>query len=163
MPGPGRTLVEGHQSRRDIMSKPIRRRRRACRAVARTLVFAAALAALAATLGAGQALAVPDEHSLERQGVIDRQTAGGQADEQAARSRHTGAQVPRRFIRPEPPVDTSPRLDSDQPAPAPAPTATDGGQVGLAIALAVAALLLALGAAATWRIHHRRPRPEPTT
>jgi hypothetical protein len=34
---------------------------------------------------------------------------------------------------------------------------------GLAVALAVAGLLLALGAATTWRIRHRRPRPEPTT
>ena len=61
------------------MSKPMRRRRAACRAAARTLAIAAALAALAATLAAGQALAVPDEHGLERQGAFDRQTAAGSA------------------------------------------------------------------------------------
>ena len=33
----------------------------------------------------------------------------------------------------------------------------------LAFTLAVVALLLAAIAAATWRIQHRRPRPEPTT
>jgi hypothetical protein len=147
------------------MSRTIRRRRAACRAVARRLVIAAALAALAATLGAGHALAVPDEHTLERQGAIERQTAG-QADEQPmreTRSQQTGAQLPRRFIRPEPPVDTSPRIDLDQLAPAPPPTTTGRDRVGLAVALAIVALLLALGAAATWRTHHRRPRPEPTT
>jgi hypothetical protein len=148
------------------MTKPIRRRRAACRAATRTLVVAAALAALATTLGAGHALAGPDEHTLERQGAIQRQTAAGQADEQPkaeAPSKHTGAQLPRRFIRPERPLNTSPRIDLDQPAPAPPPPATGRGRVVLAVALAIVALLLALGAAATWRTHHRRPRPEPTT
>jgi hypothetical protein len=148
------------------MSKPIRRRRAACRAATRTLAIAAALAALAATLAAGQALAVPDEHGLERQGAFDRRTAGGQTDQRPraeARSQETGAQVPSRFIRPEPPVDTSPRLGGDEPAPAPAPEETDSGRIGLAIALGIVALLLAVGAAATWRIHHHRPRPEPIT
>jgi hypothetical protein len=102
-----------------------------------------------------------------RQRPIDRQAAAGQADEQptaGADSQHTGAQFPRRFIRPERPVDTSPRLDNDQLTPVPAPIAPDhSSQVGLAIALGIAALLLALGAATSWRIHRRRPRPEPTT
>jgi hypothetical protein len=60
-------------------------------------------------------------------------------------------------------MDTGPRLDADEklfPAPPPPPPASD--RTGLVISLAVAALLLALGAATTWRIHHRRPRPEPT-
>jgi hypothetical protein len=43
------------------------RRRRGARAVA----VGVAVAALVATLGAGQALAVPDERILERQGMID--------------------------------------------------------------------------------------------
>jgi hypothetical protein len=60
-------------------------------------------------------------------------------------------------------MDTGPRLDADeQVAPAPAPP-EQTGQDGLVIGLAVAALLLAAIAAATWRIQHRRPRPEPTT
>jgi hypothetical protein len=149
------------------MTKPIRRRRAACRAAARVLAIAAAAAALAATLGAGQALAGPDERVLERQGRTDHQAAAGQAAEQpkaGAPSQHTGAQVPRRFIRPEPPMDTGPRLDSDQLAPAPAPKTPDrSGRVGLAIALAGVALVLAAGAATTWRLHRRHPRPEPTT
>ena len=60
-------------------------RRRANRAVARTLAVAATIAALVATLGAGQALAAtapPDERVLERQGRIDTQAAANQADEQ---------------------------------------------------------------------------------
>ena len=60
-------------------------------------------------------------------------------------------------------MDTGPRLDADdQVAPAPAPPPPNGPD-GLVIGLAVAALLLAAGAATTWRIYHRRPRPEPTT
>jgi hypothetical protein len=148
------------------MSRTIRRRRAACRAAARTLAVGAALAALAATLGAGHALAVPDEHTLERQGMIERQTAAGQADDQpkaGAPSKHTGAQLPRRFIRPERAVNPSPRIDLDQLAPAPPPPTTGRGRVGLAVAMVIVALVLALGAAATWHTHHRRPRPEPTT
>jgi hypothetical protein len=149
------------------MSEQLTRRRRVTGAAARTLVALAALAALAATLGAGQALAGPDERVLERQGRIAHQAAAGQAAEQPkarARSQHTGAQVPRRFIRPEPPMDTGPRVDSDQLAPAPAPKAPDrSGRVGLAIALAGVALVLGAGAATTWRLHHHRPRPEPIT
>jgi hypothetical protein len=148
------------------MNKPTRRRRAACRAAARTLAIAATLAALVATLGAGQALAVPDERVLERQARIDHQAAAGQADEQpkaAEPAQAPSTQFPRRFFKPEPPMDTGPRLDADQqlfPAPAPRPP---NGPDGLVISLAVAALLLAAGAATTWRIQHRHPRPEPTS
>jgi hypothetical protein len=124
------------------------------------------MAALIATLSAGQALAGPDERILERQGRIDNQAAASQADAQgkAKEPQAPSAQYPRRYFRPEPPMDTSPRLDIDQPvAPAPAPPAQDRDRDGLVITLAVVALLLTLGAATTWRIHHRRPRPEPTT
>jgi hypothetical protein len=141
-------------------------RQRASRAAARTLAVAVAMAALVATLGAGQALAVPDERVLERQGRIDRQAAGGQADEQAKateRSRHPAAETPQRFIRPEPAMGPGFQLDgNEQVAPAPLPTAPAGDRTGLVISLAAAALLLAVGAATTWRIRHRRPRPEPT-
>jgi hypothetical protein len=152
------------------MNKQPTRRRRARRAAARTLATAAALAALIATLGAGQALAAPDERVLERQGRIDRQAADGQADEQGKTgepAQAPSAQYPRRYLPPEPPMGTGPRLDADEQLfPAPAPPAPDrdrDGLGGLVISLAVAALLLAAGAATTWRLHHRRPRPEPTT
>src|SRR5215218_3066769 len=142
-------------------------RRRANHAAVRILAVAAAIAALVATLGAGQALAGPDERVLERQGRIDNQAAASQADKQAKAeelSQGSPAQPPRRYFRPEPPMDTGPRLDADEqlfPAPPPPPPASD--RTGLVISLTVAALLLALGAATTWRIHHhRRPRPEPT-
>jgi hypothetical protein len=148
------------------MNKPTRRRRAAYRATARTLAIAAALAALVATLSAGQALAGPDERVLERQGRIDTQAAANQADEQpkaAEPAPGPSTQYPRRFFKPEPPMDTGPPLDADeQVAPAPAPP-EQTGQDGLVIGLAVAALLLAAIAATTWRIYHRRPRPEPTT
>jgi hypothetical protein len=141
------------------------RRQRARRAAARTLAVAATMAALVATLGAGQALAGPDERVLERQGRIDHQAAASQADEQpkaAEPSQAPSAQYPRRFFKPEPPMDTGPRLDADeQVAPNPPPPASD--RTGLVISLAVAALLLAAGAATTWRIYHRHPRPEPTS
>jgi hypothetical protein len=149
------------------MNEPTRRRRAACRAAARTLVIAAAMAALIATLSAGRALAGPDERVLERQGRIDRQATTGQADEQGKAAEHSQgspAQYPRRFFQPEPPIDTGPRLDADQQVtPAPAPKAPGDDRDGLAVTLAVVALLLAVGAAATWRIHRRRPRPELTT
>ena len=149
------------------MNNPTRRRRAACRGAARTLATAVAMAALIATLSAGQALATPDERVLERQGRIDRQAVNGQADEQGKAAEPTQAgsvQYPRRYLRPEPPMDTSPRPDIDEPvAPAPPPPAQDRDRDGLVITLAVVALLLALGAATTWRIHQRRPRPEPTT
>jgi len=141
-------------------------RRRANYAAARTLAVAAAIAALVATLGAGQALAGPDERVLERQGRIDNQAAANQADKQAKAeepSQGSPTTSPRRFFKPEPPMDTGPRLDADdQIAPAPAPPPPNGPD-GLVIGLAVAALVLAAGAATTWRIYHRRPRPEPTT
>jgi hypothetical protein len=149
------------------MNEPTRRRRAACRAAARTLVIAAAMAALIATLGAARALAGPDERVLERQGRIDRQGTTGQGDEQGKAtepSQGSPAQYPRRFFKPEPPMDTSPRLDTDQQLPpAPAPPAPADDRAGLVITLVVVALLLAVGAATTWRIQHRRPRPEPTT
>ncbi|HVG64872.1 MAG TPA: hypothetical protein VND02_02215 [Actinomycetota bacterium] len=148
------------------MNKPTRHRRAACRAAARTLAIAAATAALVATLGAGQALAGPDERVLERQARIDRQAAANQADEEPKAEEPApgpSTQYPRRFVKPEPPMDSGPRLDTDEqlfPAPAPRPP---NGPDGLVIGLAVAALLLAAVAATTWRIYHRRPRPEPTT
>jgi hypothetical protein len=124
------------------------------------------MAALVATLGAGQALAGPDERVLERQGRIDTQAAANQADEQGTAeepAKGSPTTSPRRFFKPEPPMDTGPRLDADdQVAPAPAPPPPNGPD-GLVIGLAVAALLLAAIAATTWRIYHRRPRPEPTT
>jgi hypothetical protein len=145
------------------MNKPTRRRRAACRAAARTLAVAAAMAA---TLGAGQALAGPDERVLERQARIDQQAAAGQADEQPKAeepSQAPSTPSSRRFFKPEPPMDTSPRLDADdQVVPAPAPRPPTGPD-GLVIGLAVAALVLAAGAATTWRIYHRHPRPEPTS
>ena len=151
------------------MNKQRTRCRRARCAAARTLAIAAAIAALVATLGAGQALAAtapPDERVLERQGRIDNQAAANQADEQSkAEEPATGSPTtsPRRFFKPEPPMDTGPRLAADdQVAPAPAPPPPTGRD-GLVIGLAVAALLLAVVAAATWRIYHRRPRSEPTT
>jgi hypothetical protein len=161
------------------MNKQPTNRRTACRAAARTLAIATALAALVATLGAGQALAGPDERVLERQGSIDRHTAVAQADEQGRvalppqlssedkaavaqaereRSRQAPVRVPRRYFQPEPPMSAESRLDIEQPAPAPAPA---DSRTGLVVTLAVVALLLAVGAAMTWRIH-RRPRPEPT-
>ena len=149
------------------MNNPTRRRRAACRGAARTLATATAMAALIATLSVGQALAGPDERVLERQGTIDRQGTTGQGDEQGKAtepSQGSPAQYPRRFFKPEPPMDTSPRLDADQqlpPAPAPPEPADD--RAVLVITLVVVALLLAVGAATTWRIQHRRPRPEPTT
>jgi hypothetical protein len=149
------------------MTKQSTRRRRARCAAARVIAVAGA-AALIAVVGAGQALAAtapPDERVLERQGRIDRQAATSQADEQgkaAEPSQAPSAQYPRRYLRPEPPMDTGPRLDADQQVtPAPAPPAQDRDRDGLAVTLAVVALLLAVGAATTWRIH-RRPRPEPT-
>jgi len=152
------------------MNKPTRRRRTACRAAARTLAIAAAMAALVTTLGAGQALATtatPDERVLERQGRIDHHEAAGQADEQAKAaesSQGSPAQTPRRYFRPEPPVAYGPPLDSDQPLfPAPPPPPPANNRTGLVISLAVVALLLAAGAATTWRIYHRHPRPEPTS
>jgi hypothetical protein len=149
------------------MNNPTRRRRAACRGAARTLATATAMAALIATLSVGQALAGPDERVLERQGWIDRQGTTGQGDEQGKAtepSQGSPAPYPRRFFKPEPPMDTTPRLDTDQQfPPAPASPAPADDRAGLVITLVVVALLLAVGAATTWRIQHRSPRPEPTT
>jgi hypothetical protein len=151
------------------MNKQPTRRRRASRAAARTLAVGVTMAALVATVGASQAMAGTDERVLERQGMIDRQTAASQADQQGNAgqpSQGSPTQPSRRFIRPEPRMYSQPQLGGDeQVAPAPAPTAPDAGRPVLAITMAVAALLLALAAGATWRIRHRRPRPrpEPTT
>jgi hypothetical protein len=151
-------------------NQPTRRRRAARRATARTLAIAAAMAALVTALGAGQALAAtapPDERVLERQGRIDNHEAAGQADEQTKAEepvQGSPAQTSRRYFKPEPPVAYGPPLDSNEPlfpAPVPPPPASD--RTGLVIGLAVAALLLAAGAATTWRIQHRRPRPQPTS
>lgn len=143
------------------MNKSTQRRRTARRGATRTLATAAAMAALLATLGAGQALAGPDERVLERQGRIQRQ-----AHEQATADKPSqagSAQYPRRFFRPEPKMSTEHWVDFD-PTPAPAPTAPDNrSRLVLAITLGIVAVLLAVGAAAGWRIQHRRPRPEPTT
>jgi hypothetical protein len=142
------------------MNNPTRRRRAACRGAARTLATAVAMAALIATLSVGQALAGPDERVLERQGRIQRQAhEQGTADKP---SQAGSAQYPRRFFQPEPKTSTERWVDF-HPTPAPAPTAPDNrGRLVLAITLGLVALLLAVGAAATWRIHHRRPRPQPT-
>ena len=140
------------------MSKQPTRRRRPGRVVARTLAVAAAAATLFAIVGASQALAAvagPDERVLERLGRVDHHEATGQADEQpkaAEPSQTSSAQVPRRHLRPEPPVAYGPPLDSNEPLfPAPAPPVPARSRTGLAVTLAVAALLLALGAATTWR------------
>jgi hypothetical protein len=141
------------------MNKQPTRRRRAARAAARTLTVGVAVAALVGILGAGQALAQPDERVLERQGRIDYQAAAGQADEQGKakeRSQQKATEVPRRWIRPEPNMDPRPRLDGDeQLAPAPVPTAPAGDRTVLVVTMVVAALLLAAVAATTWRIRHR--------
>jgi hypothetical protein len=144
------------------MDKQPTLRRRGARAVA----VGVAVAALVGILGAGQAMAQPDERVLERQGRIDYQAAARQADQQGnaeERSQQKATEVPRRFIRPEPNLGPPPQLDGDEPLfPAPAPRASASDRTGLVISLAVAALLLAVGAATTWRIHHRHPRPDPT-
>jgi|GEM_PF-1718286 hypothetical protein len=148
------------------MNKQPTRRRRASRAAARTLTVGAAVAALVGILGAGQALAQPDERVLERQGRIDYQAAAGQADQQGNAeepSQGSPTENVRRFIRPEPNMGPPPQLDGDEPLfPAPAPRAPASDRTGLVISLAVAALLLALGAAIIWRVRRRRPPPEPT-
>jgi hypothetical protein len=149
------------------MNQQPTQRQRASRAATRTLAIATAVAALVTVLGAGQALAAPDERVLERQGTVDNHEAAGQANEQGKAqepSQAPSAQYPRRYFRPEPPVAYGPPLDSDEPLfPAPAPSVPADSLTGLAVTLAVVALLLVIGAATTWRIHRRRPRPEPTT
>jgi hypothetical protein len=140
------------------------------------LALAAAVAALVALFGAGQAMATPappDEHVLERQGRIDHQAAARQAGEQGRvalppqlssedRAAAAPAGTPRRFIRPEPPMGPGPQLGEQQVAPSPVRTASAGARGGLLVIVVVAALLLAVGAATTWRVRHRRPQPEST-
>ena len=144
------------------MNQPTRRRRTAGRGATRTLAIATAMAALLATLSAGQALATPDERVLERQGRIQRQ-----AHEQAMAERSSQGspvQYPRRFFQPEPKMSTERWVDfSPTPVPTPPPAPDNRGRLVLAITLGIVAVLLAVGAAATWRIQHRRPRPEPTS
>jgi hypothetical protein len=152
------------------MNKQHTRRRRTRCAVVRALAVGGAAAALAAVLGTGQALAgvaPPDERILERQGRIDTQAAANQADEQGKAqesSQQKATELPRRWIRPEPPMDTGPRLDADEqvapnPAP-PEPVDTGPGLTGPAI---LSALVLALAAITTWRVRHGRPRPDATS
>jgi hypothetical protein len=149
------------------MSKQSTRRRRVRRAAARTLVVGARVAALVAVLGAGPALAIQapsDERVLERQGRVNHQ-ATSQADEQGKAeesSQQKATELPRRWIRPEPPMGPPPQLD-EQAFPTPAPEAPDSGRGGLIAAVGVATvLLLALGGGATWWVRHRRPQPEPS-
>jgi hypothetical protein len=148
------------------MNKPTRRRRAACRGAAQTLAIATAMAALIATLSAGQALAGPDERVLERQGRVNSHEVAGQADEQgraAEPSQAQSAQYPRRSLQPEPPVAYGPPLGSDEPLfPTPAPKAPADDRAGLAVILVAVALLLAVGAATTWRLRQRHARPAPT-
>jgi hypothetical protein len=128
------------------------------RTAARTLVIAIAMAALGATLGAGHALATPDERVLERQGRIQRQADEPSTAQESSQGPST--RFPRRFFQPEPQMRSERWVDTDQPpAPVPAPA---GGPDGLAIGLAVVVVVLAGGAATGWRVRHRRPRPEPT-
>jgi hypothetical protein len=152
------------------MNKQHTRRRRTRCTVVRALAVGGAAAALAVVLGAGQALAAmapPDERVLERQGGIDNQAAANQAAEQdkaQESSQQKGTEIPRRWIRPEPPMDTGPRLDPDEqvapnPAP-PEPVDTGPGLTGPAI---LTALILALAAITTWRVRHGRPRPDATS
>jgi hypothetical protein len=146
-----------------------RRQRRRC-AVVRVLAVGGAAAALVAVLGAGQALAgvaPPDERVLERQGRIDNQASSNQADEQGKAqesSQQKATEVPRRWIQPEPPMDTGPRLNpNDQVAPTPPPPVPDDPGPGLTGLAIVAALVLALAAITAWRVRgHGRPRPDAT-
>jgi hypothetical protein len=152
------------------MSKQHTRRRRTRCAVARALAIGGAAAALAAVLGAGQTLAAvapPDERILERQGRIDNQAAAHQADEQGTAqesSQQKATEIPRRWIRPEPPMDTGPRLDAGEQVapnpPPPDPVDTGPGLTGPAI---LTALVVVLAAITTWRVRHGRPRPDATT
>ena len=153
------------------MSKQRTRRRRTRCAMARAIAVGGAVATLVAVLGAGQApasTAPPDERILERQGLIDQQAAANQADEQGKAqesSQQKATEVPRRWFRPETPMDTGPRLDPDeQVAPAPPPPAPDDAGPGLIGPAIIAALVLALAAISTWRIRRRLPTgPDPTT
>lgn len=143
------------------MTKQHTRRRRARCAVARAIAVGAAVAALAAVLGAGQALASatqPDERVLERQGRIRHQS-----DEQGkaqAPARQGPDRTPGWFSKPEPKLDPGPWIDDKPAAPAQAPPRD---RPNLAVPVTVAVLLvLALGVAAIW-LRSRRPRPEPAS
>jgi hypothetical protein len=131
------------------------------RRTTRSLALVVAVAALAGTVGAGQALAAiapPDERVLERQGRITLPPQLSSEDKAAVGP----AGAPRPFIRPEPTVGPGPGLGDQQVATIPARTEPAGGRGGLAVVVVVAALLAAVGAATTWRVRHRRPQPEST-
>jgi hypothetical protein len=151
------------------MNKQHTRRRRTRCAVVRALAVGGAAAVLAAVLGTGQALAgvaPPDERILERQGRIDTQAAANQADEQGKAqesSQQKATELPRRWIRPEPPMDTGPRLDADEQVAPPPPPAPDDAGPGLTGPAILSALILALAAIMTWRVRHGRPRPDATS
>ena len=151
------------------MNKPTRRRRRGMRAAARALAVGAAVAALVAILGAGQA---PGREPRPTSGSWSARAGStpAAATRPTSRARRRspprtrGHELPRRFFKPEPPVDPGPRLDADQQiAPAPPPPAPASDPAWPGHRPAVAALLLVAAPPPTWRIYHRRPRPEPTT
>jgi hypothetical protein len=140
-------------------------RRRATRGAARTLAVGVAVAALVGIVGAGQALAaaVPDERVLERQGMIDRHKALGQADVKgrvalppklSSEDKAAAVRAARERSAPQP--------GDQQVAPSPVRKAPAGARGGLVVIVVVAALLLAVGATTTWRVRHRRPQPEST-
>jgi hypothetical protein len=142
-------------------------RRRATRGAARTLAVGVAVAALVGIVGAGQALAavaVPDERVLERQGIIDRHRALGQADEKGrvALPPQLSSEDQAAAARTEPPMRPRPLLRDQQVAPSPVRKAPVRARGELVVIVVVAALLLAVGATTTWRVRHRRPQPEST-
>ena len=143
------------------MTKQHTRRRRTRCAVARAIAVGAAVAALAAVLGAGQALAStaqPDERVLERQGLIDRQAAEQGRTEEASRQGPT--RPPGWSSKPEPKLAPGPWIDDEPAVPAQAPPRD---RPNLTVPVTVAVLLvLALGAAAVW-LRSRRPRPAPAS
>ena len=148
------------------MSKQLTRRR-ATRGAARTLAVGVAVAALVGIVGAGQALAavaVPDERVLERQGIIDRHRALGQADEKGrvALPPQLSSEDKAAAARTEPPMRPRPLLRDQQVAPSPVRKAPVRARGELVVIVVVAALLLAVGATTTWRVRHRRPQPEST-
>ena len=142
-----------------------RTRGRATRGAARTLAMGAAVAALVGIVGAGPALAaaaVPDERVVERQGMIDRRTTPGQADEQgrAALPAQLSSEDKAAVAHAE--RGPGPQLGNRQVAPDPVPEEPAGARGGLVAMVVVAALLLAAGATTTWRVRRRRPQPEST-
>jgi hypothetical protein len=139
-------------------------RRCATRGAARILAVGVAVAALVGMVGAGQALAavaVPDERVLERQGMLDRQKALGQADEKGR------AALPPQLSSEDRAAARADRgrrrgLGDEHVAPTAVRTTPAGARSGLVVVVLVGALLLAVGAGATWRVHHRRPQPKST-